>query len=62
MRRLFWKDDALVWATRNPYLYFGTTEYHRIIAGGLDEEKDKLVEDNAVTLGKAREIAKQIEV
>jgi len=59
--KYLWKDDVLVWETRNPYLYFRTTVDHRIIAGGLDEEKDELVEDNAVTLGKAREIAKQIE-
>jgi len=56
-----WKDDVMVWETRNPYLYFRTTEDHRIIAGGLDEEKDKLVEDDAAVLEKAGEIAKQIE-
>lgn len=56
-----WKDDVMVWETRDPYLYFRTTEDHRIIAGGLDEYTDKLIQDNAVTLGRAREIAKQIE-
>lgn len=56
-----WKDDVMVWETRNPYLYFRTTEDHRIIAGGLDEERDKLGEDDSVIFERASEIAKQIE-
>jgi len=59
--KYLWKDEVMVWETRNPYLYFRTTEDHRIIAGGLDEEKDKLGEDVAVVYEKAGEIAKQIE-
>jgi glycine/D-amino acid oxidase-like deaminating enzyme len=56
-----WKDDVMVWETRNPYLYFRTTVDHRIIAGGLDEETDKLAENDAATHRKASEIARQIE-
>jgi len=51
----------MVWETRSPYLYFRTTEDHRIIAGGLDEEKDKLGDGDAVVHEKAGEIVKQIE-
>ena len=61
IEKYLWKDDVMVWETRNPYLYFRTTVDHRIIAGGLDEEQDNLVEDDAATLEKCREIAKQIE-
>ena len=33
----FWKDDALLWNTANPYLYMRTTIDNRIICGGRDE-------------------------
>lgn len=56
-----WKDDVMFWETRNPYLYFRTTADHRIIGGGLDEEKDELEEDEDVIFEKASQIAKQIE-
>lgn len=33
----FWHEQALIWETKRPYLYFRTTPDRRIIAGGLDE-------------------------
>ncbi|HOY04955.1 MAG TPA: FAD-dependent oxidoreductase [Saprospiraceae bacterium] len=32
-----WKDNALVWETKTPYLYMRTTADRRIIVGGRDE-------------------------
>lgn len=56
-----WKDEVMIWETKNPYLYFRTTPDHRIIAGGLDEEI-AYVEDNQNLISeKAIEIKKQIE-
>lgn len=46
----FWKGNALVWNTADPYLYFRTTSDGRILIGGRDEEfsnptkRDKLVD------------------
>ncbi len=34
----FWENRALVWETKEPYLYIRTTDDHRIIAGGRDTE------------------------
>lgn len=32
-----WKDNALIWETKTPYLYMRTTADHRILVGGRDE-------------------------
>jgi len=34
----FWKDDALLWNTADPYLYIRTTPDRRIIVGGHDDD------------------------
>lgn len=34
----FWKNNALIWETKEPYLYMRTTTDNRIIIGGRDEE------------------------
>lgn len=34
----FWKDNALIWETKEPYLYMRSTNDNRIIVGGRDEE------------------------
>lgn len=34
---LAWKDGALIWETKTPYLYMRTTADHRILVGGRDE-------------------------
>lgn len=47
---VFWKENALMWNTADPYLYMRTTNDKRIIVGGRDEEfynptkRDKLIE------------------
>ena len=57
-----WKDEVMIWETKNPYLYFRTTPDHRIIAGGLDEEIST-VEPNVATINeKASDILREIEV
>lgn len=33
----FWKENAMIWNTANPYLYMRTTNDRRIIVGGRDE-------------------------
>ncbi|HTN16800.1 MAG TPA: FAD-binding oxidoreductase [Chitinophagaceae bacterium] len=55
-RTLFWKDEALLWNTADPYLYLRTTHDGRIIAGGRDEpfhqhtKRDKLIPQKAKQL------------
>lgn len=45
----FWKGNALIWNTANPYLYLRTTSDGRILIGGRDEDfnnpakRDKLI-------------------
>ncbi|MDO5510258.1 MAG: FAD-binding oxidoreductase [Weeksellaceae bacterium] len=34
----FWPDNALIWETKDPYLYMRTTEDNRIMLGGRDED------------------------
>ena len=46
---VFWKDNALLWNTANPYLYMRTSMDRRILIGGRDElfynpnKRDKLM-------------------
>ena len=61
MRDDLWKDNVMVWETKNPYLYFRTTMDHRIIGGGLDEDQKELELDGEKILIKAKSIAGQIE-
>ncbi|MCH7323735.1 FAD-binding oxidoreductase [Solibacillus sp. MA9] len=36
-----WYEQALIWETARPYLYLRTTVDHRVIIGGLDENRAK---------------------
>ncbi len=36
-KEVFWKDNALIWETKTPYLYMRTTADNRILVGGRDE-------------------------
>ena len=51
--RPFWKQDALIWNTADPYLYMRTTQDNRILVGGRDEnfsnpaKRDKLIDKKA---------------
>lgn len=56
-----WKDEAMVWETKTPYLYFRTTKDRRIVGGGKDEDTEMLEKDNDKILAKAEAIAEEIE-
>lgn len=51
--RPFWKDEALIWNTANPYLYLRTTPDNRVLIGGRDvwfhdpAKRDKLMKYKA---------------
>jgi glycine/D-amino acid oxidase-like deaminating enzyme len=53
-----WKNRALIWETKTPYLYMRTTNDNRIIVGGEDEEynnplkRDQALTDKAAVLEK----------
>lgn len=55
-KKMFWKNDVLMWNTADPYLYMRTTPDGRILVGGRDEEfynpnkRDKLVSKKAKQL------------
>ncbi|WP_040286087.1 NAD(P)/FAD-dependent oxidoreductase [Sporosarcina koreensis] len=55
-----WPDQVMVWETKKPYLYFRTTADRRIIAGGLDEESDRLHEDQELIRRKGQEILDEV--
>ncbi|MGO3168668.1 NAD(P)/FAD-dependent oxidoreductase [Senegalia sp. (in: firmicutes)] len=59
-KKLPWKEDVMFWETKNPYLYFRTTTDKRIIAGGLDEEINKLEKNIEDLKEKTEKIAKEI--
>lgn len=52
----FWKENALLWNTADPYLYIRTTNDRRIIIGGRDEDfynpvkRDKQLKQKATQL------------
>jgi len=37
-----WMENCLIWETKRPYFYMRTTKDGRIIAGGLDENKNEV--------------------
>jgi len=56
--KLLWKNRALIWETKEPYLYMRTTNDNRIIVGGEDEDfnnpdkRDKSLRKKAAILEK----------
>lgn len=43
-------EELLIWSTANPYLYMRTTDDHRMLIGGEDEEfSDPLLRDSLLT-------------
>ncbi len=52
----FWKGNAMIWNTADPYLYMRATTDHRIIIGGRDEDfykpvmRDKLLKQKTKQL------------
>ncbi|KAF0092002.1 MAG: oxidoreductase [Fusobacteria bacterium] len=55
-----WTDEVMIWETMEPYLYIRTTEDKRIIAGGLDEERNILEKNQLRRLVKATKIADKV--
>lgn len=55
-----WPDEAMIWETIKPYLYMRTTKDNRIIAGGLDEERNILEKNQLRILEKATKISDKI--
>ena len=56
-----WEDQVMFWETKNPYIYFRTTTDNRIIAGGLDEKRNR-VETNQRSIDKKNnKLLRQIE-
>ncbi|WP_276311175.1 NAD(P)/FAD-dependent oxidoreductase [Paenibacillus nanensis] len=55
-----WHERFLVWETARPYLYMRTTVDGRIIAGGLDEEKDEPDHNKARRERKRRELTDRL--
>lgn len=55
-RRKMWKNNALIWETKTPYLYMRTTGDNRILVGGRDENfyapdrRDHLIPQKRVQL------------
>ena len=51
-----WHQDCLIWEHADPYLYLRSTEDHRIIIGGEDEDfqdpnkRDAMIPDKSLTL------------
>lgn len=61
MDGFLWKEDSMIWETKNPYLYFRATKDKRIIAGGLDIKSDRLEKNQDKIDRKNNKIAEQVE-
>lgn len=54
--RHLWHDDCLIWERANPYLYIRTTDDHRVLIGGEDEDfrdpdkRDSMIGKKSATL------------
>lgn len=51
-----WKDEVMIWETRDPYLYLRTSQDGRIVAGGLDEEVDQVEKGEEKLKNKEKEL------
>ncbi|GAC1425413.1 MAG: FAD-dependent oxidoreductase [Chitinophagaceae bacterium] len=57
-RTPFWKDDALIWNTADPYLYMRTTKDKRILVGGRDEAFYDPLKRDGLIKSKTRQLVK----
>ncbi|HSL87019.1 MAG TPA: FAD-dependent oxidoreductase, partial [Bacteroidales bacterium] len=55
-----WPEEVMIWETKDPYLYLRTTKNRRIVAGGMDEEKDELVRDQDYIDRKVKALKKDV--
>nr|WP_300003043.1 FAD-dependent oxidoreductase [Tissierella sp.] len=56
-----WRDKVMIWETKMPYIYFRVAEENRIIAGGLDEEIQKVQENETIIYQKTEQIKNEIQ-
>ncbi|ATP40149.1 hypothetical protein CSE16_08855 [Solibacillus sp. R5-41] len=54
-----WHENALIWETKNPYLYLRTTVDNRIIVGGLDEEQAEVPHSDKLIIKRCDQLKKQ---
>ncbi|HEX2684401.1 MAG TPA: FAD-dependent oxidoreductase, partial [Ferruginibacter sp.] len=54
----FWKDDALIWNTADPYFYMRNTRDRRILIGGRDENFYNPVKRDKLLKQKTRQLVK----
>lgn len=56
VQRQFWKEDCLIWETKQPYLYMTTVHGNRMMIGGRDEpfysplRRDRLIRKKSTQL------------
>ncbi len=58
-KEYIWKNNALIWETKSPYLYMRTTSDNRIIVGGEDEDYNNADKRDAVLNKKAKTLEKK---
>ncbi|MBY9080496.1 FAD-binding oxidoreductase [Paenibacillus sp. HN-1] len=57
---LKWHEDALIWETARPYLYFRLTADNRIVAGGRDEPMNEPQRREARMLSQCSELMNEV--
>jgi len=50
----FWHHNSLIWETAHPYLYLRTTDDHRILIGGKDDDFTSVQKRNRALTAKAK--------
>lgn len=55
-----WPEEVMIWETKDPYLYLRTSKDRRIIAGGLDEDVDEVMNDEVYIERKMEELKKDV--
>ncbi|MBC7851716.1 MAG: FAD-binding oxidoreductase [Chitinophagaceae bacterium] len=56
----FWYADALIWETKNPYLYMRSTSDNRVVVGGRDEPFYNPAKRDALLGKKSRQLTKDL--
>lgn len=58
-KKYIWKNQALIWETKMPYLYVRTTADNRIIVGGEDENFNNAEKRDTALIKKAKTLEKK---
>jgi glycine/D-amino acid oxidase-like deaminating enzyme len=59
--RKLWRDNSLIWETKDPYLYLRTTDDNRILIGGKDEPYFNLDTNAALVESKAKSLQRSFQ-